>query len=560
MKISLTHDFLNKQLAAVQADGATRDQHFKELRDFTSPASGRFDNEKIDEVRKRYGKLLNTRPYLARRIMASGMHAGMTSPARPFFRLGTADPGLMEYAPVKNYLYIVEKLMREVHSRSNLYTALPKTYGELGTFATAAMAVTPDFNTVLHCQPFTIGTYWIGCNDKGKVDTFYRKPTLNVRDLVAFANQYGGQVTKKVQALYDQGQYWNKVDVIHAVIPNPDHKPGSVWLKDKRFIEVLYECSGAAKDEFVMKKGYDVFPVLVPRWDVNDGEAWGSDCPGMAALADAKQMQTQERRKAKAIANISDPALQAPSSGNTKNTAYNILPGTVTEYISTAGGDGIKPIFSNNPNINHLLEDIAKVEGRIDQTFYADLFLMLTLSDRRDITAREVEERHAEKLLMLGPVLEQLNTDLLDPLIDLTYVYMNEAGLLPPAPPELDGMTLKVEYISILAQAQHAAGLGALERQVAIVGNLAALTGDPGVWDKVNVDQVVDESSQMLGIVPTVIRTDEEVGAIREARAQAAQQQAAAAQAKDAAQAIKTGAEASLIQQEAGYQPSPAGA
>jgi len=53
------------------------------------------------------------------------------------------------------------------------------------------------------------------------------------------------------------------------------------------------------------------------------------------------------------------------------------------------------------------------VENRIERSFYVDLFLMLANSDRRQITAREIEERHEEKMLMLGPVLQRLNDELL---------------------------------------------------------------------------------------------------------------------------------------------------
>jgi Bacteriophage head to tail connecting protein len=34
---------------------------------------------------------------------------------------------------------------------------------------------------------------------------------------------------------------------------------------------------------------------------------------------------------------------------------------------------------------------------RIKRAFYADLFLMMAESDRREITAREIDERHEEK-------------------------------------------------------------------------------------------------------------------------------------------------------------------
>jgi len=47
--------------------------------------------------------------------------------------------------------------------------------------------------------------------------------------------------------------------------------------------------------------------------------------------------------------------------------------------------------------------------------------------------------------------------------------------VLPPPPDELKGMDLRVEYVSILAQAQKMAGLQAADRLVSFAGNLAAI-------------------------------------------------------------------------------------
>lgn len=526
------------------------DAYYKELRDHFYPRAGRFDNDKPNEVKKRYGNLLDTSPAIARRTMASGMMAGITSPARPWFRLGTPDPGLMEFAPVKEWLHFVERLMREVFNRSNLYNVLPMIYGEVGTFGTGVMAAFPDFNNVIRFMPFTVGQYYLGQNEMGTVDTFYRTFQMTVRQAVELANRMGGQVSKETQTKYDNGDYHQWIKVVHAVLPNQHHKAKSPWAKDKRFIAVYWEENSA--DRVMCQTGYDQFPILAPRWEVGDGDVYGTDCPGMMALPDAKQLQTQRRRMAKAVAAMASPPTQSPA-GQGKKVQYNILPGTHSTY-DPSQPEGIKTIYQTNPRVQELLLDIQETKQRVDTSFFADLFMQLTLSDRRQITAREIEERHEEKLLMLGPVLERLHTDMLDPLIDLTFRYMMEGGLLEQAPPprELQGVDLKVEYISVLAQAQHAAGMGALERQVQFTGMLAQASGDATVWDKVDKDQMVDEAGLMLGVSPKTIKTDDQVAAERAQRAQqqaqmqavaAAQQMAATA--KDASQAAKTQQEVS---------------
>src|SRR5690606_2818780 len=167
------------------------------------------------------------------------------------------------------------------------------------------------------------------------------------------------------------------------------------------------------------------------------------------------------------------------------------------------------------------------------------LFLMLAMDNRQQpAPAREIQERHEEKLLMLGPVLERQNDDLLDPLIDRAFAIMARRGLLPPPPPELQGVELRVEYVSILAQAQKMVGTSSLQRLTEYVGGLATI--DPQVLDKFDRDQAVDEYADMLGVPPKVVRSDEDVLQIRQQRARQQQAQQAAMAAAQMAQTAKT--------------------
>ena len=157
--------------------------------------------------------------------------------------------------------------------------------------------------------------------------------------------------------------------------------------------------------------------------------------------------------------------------------------------------------------------------------------MLANATDTR-MTATEVAERHEEKLLMLGPVLERLHNELLDPLVDITFSRMLESGLVPPAPEELQGMELNVEFVSMLAQAQRAIGTNSIDRYTNTMGAIAQMK--PDVLDKFDSDAWADNYADMLGIDPELIVADKEVAIIRQQRAQA-QQQAAQAEAQQRA-------------------------
>jgi hypothetical protein len=242
----------------------------------------------------------------------------------------------------------------------------------------------------------------------------------------------------------------------------------------------------------------------------------------MESLGDIKQLQHEQLRKAQGIDYQTKPPLQVPS--YMKNRDVDSLPGGVT-FIDGAQGK-IETAFNVNLNLDHLLRDIQDVRGRINSSFYADLFLMLANATDTRMTATEVAERHEEKLLMLGPVLERLHNELLDPLIDITFDRMVEAGLVPPAPEELQGMELNVEFVSMLAQAQRAIGTNSVDRYVNSMGMVAQMK--PDVLDKFDSDAWADGYADMLGVDPSLIVAGPQVAKIRQARAQA--QQAAAQQ------------------------------
>jgi len=178
------------------------------------------------------------------------------------------------------------------------------------------------------------------------------------------------------------------------------------------------------------------------------------------------------------------------------------------------------------------------VRGRINSAFFVDLFQMISQSDRRQITATEVERKHEEKLLVLGPVLERSQNEVLDPLIDNAFNMALREGLFPPPPEEMMGMDIRVEYVSMLAQAQKAIGISALDRMIGTVGTMAQVK--PDVIDKLDSDKIVDEYSQMLGVPSDLIIANEQVAIIREDREKEQQQMQQAAEMAEVANTAKT--------------------
>lgn len=494
--------------------------HWRTLSDFILPRRSQYLNKKKqwNQGGQFNTKIVDSTATLAARVLTSGMMSGLTSPARPWFRLTTPDPDMKDRPEVREWLYLVESRMYETFAKSNLYTTLPVLYTELGVFGTAAMLVEGDQENILRCRPYTIGEYVLSQNDKRDVDTLMSTAGMTSTQLV---QQFGEEaVPESIVAQHKAGtgqQTWH--EVVHVIEPNEEMGAGLDYGNQNMPWKSLYFLRGDSTKEYLLESGFQTFPILAPRWQIYGSDVYGSSCPGMEAIGDIKALQLEQKRKAEAIDKMVKPPMNAPSS--LMNQGASILPGDINYHDMAAGGMTLTPTYEMNWDIRPLIQDIAENQSRISRGFHEDLFMMLTHSDRRQITAREINERHEEKLLMLGPVLERLIDDLLDPLIDRAFHLMvnHPNQMIPPAPESLQGQELKVEYISILAQAQRAVGVQGIERMWGTASQIAQVA--PQVLDKMDADQSIDELADMYGVPPTIVRSDKEVEEIREQRAQA---------------------------------------
>ncbi|MBD7259438.1 phage tail protein [Klebsiella pneumoniae] len=528
---------LQKQQAQLTNDRSSFDPHWRELSEFINPRGSRFLVTDVNRDDRRNTKIVDPTATLAARTLSSGMMSGITSPARPWFKLATPDPDMMDYGPVKLWLEVVQRRMNEVFNKSNIYQSLPLLYASLGNYSTGAMAVLEDDSDVIRTMMFPIGSYYMANSARGSVDTCFRKFSMTVRQLVM---EFGlNNVSTSVESLWDAGSYESWIEVIHAVYPNIDRDTAKLNSKNKPVKSVYYEVGGD-RDKVLRESGFDEFPIMAPRWEVNGEDVYGSSCPGMIALGQVKALQLEQKRKSQLIDKATNPPMVGPSS--LKSQRVSLLPGDVTYLDVMTGQEGLKPAYLVNPNTADLLADIQDTRQIINSAYFVDLFMMLQNINTRSMPVEAVIEMKEEKLLMLGPVLERLNDECLNPLIDRTFSIMARKNLLPPPPDVLQGMPLRIEYISVMAQAQKSIGLSSLSSTVGFIGQLAQ--AKPEALDKLNVDQAIDAFAEMSGVSPTVIVPQEQVEQVREQRAQQQQQQQMVAMGMAAAQGAKTLSEA----------------
>jgi len=499
--------------------------HWRELANFLLPRRYKWlitPNEMSRGTQLNTG-IIDSTGTIAARVCAAGMMSGITSPTRPWFRLGIEGLQLNDSSnPASLWLAECEKRLLKVFAESNFYNAMATLYLDLVVFGTGVSICYEDYENVVRFYNPCAGEYYLEAGPTYEVDTLAREFTMTVKQVVQeFGLENCSESTKKAYA--QPGGRTQEIVVCHLIEPN-DGSERQKW----KYMELYWERGNTAEGP-LRWSGYNEWPVIAPRWDLVSNDVYGRS-PAMDALGDIKQLQQETKRKGQAIDKMVNPPMLADV--QLRNQPASLMPGGVT-YVSGLQNVGYKPVFTVNPPINDLKEDIKEIQERIKVIFFNDLFMMISQLDTVR-TATEIDARREEKLIMLGPVLERFEQEALDPVIERIFGIMMRAGLLPPAPEGLikDGQGLNVQYVSMLAEAQRAVSASGMERVMGLAGNIAA--ADPSVLDNINVDEFMVEYADLMGVPPKILRSRDEVAALREQK-QKQQEQAALLGQTDAA-------------------------
>lgn len=484
--------------------------------------------------------ILDSAGTIAARNLASGLVSGKSSPTSPWFRLKIGKIDSTQTSPVSLYLAECERLLYIIFAESNFYTSIGTFYFDQVVFGTAVVLEYEDFKTIVNFINPCLGEYYVDIDGNYRPCVFYREFTLTVD---ACVRKFGLEnCSEAIQGLYNDisgANLTRELIVAHSIEPNDDGRSREFGFSpDFAYREAYWEWGGSTSPQggatsppgFLKRAGYYEKPAIIGRWDIVSNDPYGRS-PGMDALPDIKQIQLETRRKAQAIDKMVNPPLVADV--QLKNQPANLTPGGIT-YVAgyaAAGKPGFASVYETKFPVQEITQDLEMVKARVSQVFFNDVLKVASQYETRsNVTAVEWDLRKSEALVMLGPVLERIDTEVLKPIIERTFAIANRAGILPPAPQEVQGSNMNIEFVSMLSQAQQAAASGGIERLFQLVGGLVGV--DPSVMDNVDVDYSIEKFSYLLNNDPKMIRAPDALAQIRQQRADQAQQaqQAAIAQ------------------------------
>lgn len=526
---------LRHRHSALLGDRKYWEPAWRDISRLTAPDRARFLVDDANKGGADWAAILNNTGCWARRVFAAGLMSAMCNPSQVWFRLTTHDPDLAERPDVKEFLAAWERIGREFWAKSNAYNAMATLFGDQG-FGVHASIWDDDYRTGFraHCLP--IGSFCLAVDDRGEVDTLTREISMTIAQVVGkFGEEH---VSQGIRHAYDRGNYHDRRKVLHFVEPNPHADPRRADAQSMPWLSTYIEADGA-DDSVLRESGYREFPVVAPRWTVaSTSDAYGYG-PGHIAIGDTIALQELERTKAYGIAMAADPPLIVPGS---LRDSLERFPGGIT-FGDVGDRDVARPLVQAQLDIKGAVFSIQEHEARIKSAFYTDLFLSMQALEEAGsgrMTAREVAERHQEKLLQLADGTNRMQDEALRPAIERSYAILARAGVLPPPPTEIEGQEIKIEYLNVFTAAQQAAGINDAMATWQDAASIAAATGDVSALDGLDPDETIEEIARLRNVSPRIVRSAEARAEIRKQRQQQIAAQQALLQAQAGAQTAQT--------------------
>ena len=495
---------LLKRFDRLKSQRQNWESHWQEVADYMQPRKADVTKSR-SKGDKRTELIFDSSPLQSVELLAASLHGMLTNPSTPWFSLRFKEDDMENEDEGKEWLESATEVMYSAFNQSNFQQEIFELYHDLITFGTAAMFIEEDDDDVLKFSTRHINEMYIAENDKGRIDTVFRKFKLSARSAI----QKFGNVSNNIAVIANKDPY-EDVEILHAVYPRSDFDPKKQDKANMPFASVYLE---AGSGDELSVSGFREFPFVVPRYLKASHEIYGRS-PAMTALPDVKMLNEMSKTTIKSAQKQVDPPLLVPDDGFI--LPVRTVPGGLNFYRSGTR-DRIEPLnIGANTPLGLNMEEQRR--NSIRNAFYVNQLMM---QQGPQMTATEVIQRNEEKMRLLGPVLGRLQSELLKPLIDRAFAILFRKNLFRPAPQFLSGKDIEIEYVSPLAKAQKSTELSSIMRAIEIMGSLSNVAP---VFDHINMDKLVRHLADIVGVPQKILKPQSELDAQRE-EAQQQQQQ-----------------------------------
>jgi hypothetical protein len=527
-----------RRFDVMQADRAIWEAHWREVAQVVLPRSDWFRGSARVSGDKHTEKLFDSTAPLALERFSAAIESMVTPRTQRWHGLRPRNTEIAEVQEVKVWCdQAVEIMFKARYSpRANFASQANDVYTSLGAFGTGGVFVDELPGQGIRYRSVHLSELCIAEDHQGVVDTVMRKMIMTARQAV---QRFGADVLSDKINQDAEKTPEAQHEFIHAVFPNAEQKSDRRDYKGMAVASCYVE---AQTKQIVSRGGYRRFPYAVSRYMTGPKEIYGRS-PAMTVLAEIKMANEMSKTIIRAGQMTVNPPILLQEDGAL--TAFNHRAGALNFGGLDDQGRPMAVPFNTGARVD-IGEDMVERRRRaINDAFLVTLFQILVESPA--MTATEAMLRAQEKGALLAPTMGRIQSEFLGPLIERELDILYHAGMLPPMPDVLveNGGLLDVEYVSPLNRAQRA------EEGVAIMRTLESMTPlaqvDPTVMDLFIPEDIGRQLAEINGMPSKLLRTKEQMDALKGQRAQAAQAQQLMAAAPVVSESMRNMAQAQAL-------------
>ena len=531
-------------LNSMKTDRANLDQEINECAQYACPEKAFLNQSEQPESnvnqRPRY---INTDDVSdANSIMGRGLYSNLCPPNMCWFAYEAENKKLNKVDVVTSYYGNATSVIYSLIMNSNFSMEMCESFLDIGYAGIINVYLEKDEKRAYNFKNIPYPESYIRENNKGRIDTVYRIFKMTARQILQEYNLPDDSIPEEIKNEAEKTDYntnSKRYTIIHAVEPNLKRKfdedgkplPGNKNMPYMS-IYVCVETKTKLRDS-----GYDYNPYSVARFEKKSGSVYGFS-PARSILRTAKANNKAWSLTFKTAEKIIDPVTNLDSRCYDKKSIkpqYYTNPAAVNMYDGSSGNPPqYAPVPTNLPFSDYIL---TKFQKSINAAYFVDMFQMLTQLNQDTKTQRtafEISQLVGEKHSMIIPVVSRILEELFTALLRNCFYLAETAGLLGTKPSQLEGQSsLNITFVSPLALSTRMGDINKFNQAMQVLAPFMEL--QPDIVDWINLDKVTQDVLAKVGINPDLIRTSNQVKAMRELRMKQQQQAAAAQQQMDLA-------------------------
>jgi hypothetical protein len=514
---------LIKELGRLRYEREPFESGWNDAQQFVSSVVLRFGDTDDDANRKYHvPSRITSRPAHFMNTLVSGICGYSINPNILWQKLGLEDNGLEKQYGVKDWEEQADGACYKEYNHSNLYGMIPAFIESAATIGHGVMLIDEDMiQQKVRYTAMDVREIYLDVNEYDEVDTVFREFYMTAENAAAY---FGLDALSEDTRLRweDEQTHGKPLCLLHAVYKNKNAEGGNVlsaarFMYSSVFVDVEHK-------HIIREGGYSDFPYAVFYWKRTGGKKYGIG-PAQMALSDINLLHKFEESRLEVTQLSAKPPMNVPQ----KIQGFEqLVPDGRNYYIQT---DQVITPIAIGANYPITLDITNTQEERIKDWFHVGFFLMLQQQEHNK-TATEVIELQGEKAAVLSTMVNNLNSAL-EKIVQRTVDILFKQGKMPELPAALESSRspMKVDFIGVLAQAQKKAHetsgiMSGLQVAAGIAQIAQAVPQAAEAFDYVDFSEVLKKGFEAGGSSQLVIREEDDVRKIREARARAAEQQA----------------------------------